>query len=74
MYGGKFDADINVHNSHTITELRIVSLYDLMVHPFKAKGHCVVMDSAYMGNVICQVGRGVLTASLPTHKICDLIN
>jgi hypothetical protein len=24
---------------------------------FKHKGHCVAMDSAYMGNAMCQVGR-----------------
>ncbi|MGK3740675.1 MAG: hypothetical protein ACI8RD_006652 [Bacillariaceae sp.] len=35
----------------------MVSLYDFMLAPFKYNGHCVVMDSAYMGNVMCQVGR-----------------
>jgi hypothetical protein len=27
-----------------------------MLDPFKHKGHCVVMDSAYMGDAMCQVG------------------
>ena len=27
------------------------------VNPWKHKGHCVVMDSAYMGDAMCQVGR-----------------
>jgi hypothetical protein len=57
VYGGKGDEDINVHNEHTVTKLRMVSLYDLMLDPFKHKGHCVVMDSAYMGNAMCQVGQ-----------------
>ena len=35
----------------------MVFLYDLMIHPYKHKGHCVVMDSAYMGDDMCQVGR-----------------
>jgi hypothetical protein len=35
----------------------MVSLYNLMLHPFKHKGHCVVMDPAYMGDAICQVGQ-----------------
>jgi hypothetical protein len=47
MDGGKSDdEDINTHNEHTATKLKMVSLYDLMLHPFKHKGHCVVMDSA----------------------------
>jgi hypothetical protein len=56
-YGGKGDKDINVHNPHTVTKLKMVSLYDFMLDPFKNKGHCVVMDSAYMSDAMCQVGR-----------------
>jgi hypothetical protein len=29
----------------------------LMLHPFKGVGHYVVMDSACMGDAMCQVGR-----------------
>jgi hypothetical protein len=57
VYGGKGDEDINVHNEHTATKLKMVSLYDLMLDPFKGVGHCVVMDSAYMGDAMCQVVR-----------------
>jgi hypothetical protein len=39
------------------TKLKMVSLYNLMLESFKHKGHCVVMDSAYMGDAMCQVGR-----------------
>ena len=55
-YGGKNDQDMNAHNPHTITKLKMVSLYDFMLGPFKNKGHCVVMDSAYMGDGMVQVG------------------
>jgi hypothetical protein len=51
------DKDINVHNPHTVTKLKMVSLYDFMLDPFKNKGHCVVMDSAYMSDAMCQIGR-----------------
>jgi hypothetical protein len=34
-YGGKGDKDINVHNEHTVTKLKMVSLYDFMLDPFK---------------------------------------
>jgi hypothetical protein len=57
VYGGKGDEDINVHNEHTATKLKMVSLYNSMLDPFKGVGHCVVMDSAYMGDAMCQVGR-----------------
>jgi hypothetical protein len=57
VYGGKNDEDINVHNEFTATKLKMVSLYDFMLAPFKYNGHCVVMDSAYMGDAMCQVGR-----------------
>jgi hypothetical protein len=29
VYGGKSDEDSNVHNQHTVTKLKMVSLYDL---------------------------------------------
>ena len=59
-YGGKEDQDMDVHNPHTETKLKMVSLYDLMLHPFKHRGQCVVvMDSAYMGDAMAQVGREV---------------
>jgi hypothetical protein len=58
-YGGRSDQDINKHSKNTVTKLKMVSLYDFMLESFKHKGHCVVMDSAYMGDAICQVGREV---------------
>jgi hypothetical protein len=46
-----------VHNPPTVTKLKMVSLYDFMLYPFEHNGHCVVMDSAYMRDAMCQVGR-----------------
>ena len=48
---------INIVSMYTVTKLKMVSLYDFMLDPFKHKGHCVVMDSAYMRDAMCQVGR-----------------
>jgi hypothetical protein len=56
-YGGKGDEDINQHNKHTVTKLKMVSLYDFVLDPFRNNGHCVVMDSAYMSDAMSQVGR-----------------
>ena len=47
-YGGRSDEDINKHNEHTVTKLKLVSFYDFMLDPFKHKGHSVLMDSAYI--------------------------
>ncbi|OEU07069.1 hypothetical protein FRACYDRAFT_252180 [Fragilariopsis cylindrus CCMP1102] len=55
VYGGQFDEDIPEINDYG--KYKMISLYDLMLDPFKHKGHCVVMDSAYMSDAMCQVGR-----------------
>jgi hypothetical protein len=57
VYGGKYDEDIDRHSKNTVTKLKMLSLYDFMLDPFKHNGHCVVMDSAYMSDDMCQVGR-----------------
>jgi hypothetical protein len=36
-----------------------VNLLDHMLHIFKGNGHCVTMDSAYMGNIMAMIGRNV---------------
>ena len=33
-----------------------VNMYDLMLGLFKGAGWCVTMDSAYMGDIMAQVG------------------
>ena len=42
-----------------LLKLKMASLYNFMLESFKHKGYCVVMDSAYMGDAMCQVGREV---------------
>jgi hypothetical protein len=60
VYGGEGDDDgINKRNQHTATHLKTVSLFDFMLESFKGKGHSVVMDSAYMSDAMCLVGRSV---------------
>ena len=34
-----------------------VKLYDIMLDQFKGVGRCVTMDSAYMGDIMAQIGR-----------------
>ena len=52
VYGGKSDEDINVHNHHTVTRLKMVSLYDSMLKAFKHVGQCAVIDSAHMSDAM----------------------
>jgi hypothetical protein len=59
VYGGEGDDDINRRYQHTATHLKTVSLFDFMLESFKGKGHSVVMDSAYMSDAMCLVGRYV---------------
>ncbi|OEU06161.1 hypothetical protein FRACYDRAFT_256066 [Fragilariopsis cylindrus CCMP1102] len=56
VYGGQFDEDI-IKEINNYGKYKMISLYDLMLDPYKHKGHCVVMDSAYMSDAMCQVGR-----------------
>jgi hypothetical protein len=57
VHGGKYDEDINRHHKHTVAKLKMISLYSFMIDPFKHNGHYVVMDSAYMSDDMCQMGR-----------------
>jgi hypothetical protein len=57
VHGGKYNEDIDRHNKNTVNKLKMVSLYDFMLDPFKHNGHCVVIDSVYMSDAMCQVGR-----------------
>ena len=51
------EINLNVHNQHTVTRLKMVSLYDSMLKAFKYKGHFAIIDSAYMGDVMSLVGQ-----------------
>jgi hypothetical protein len=41
----------------TVTTQNFVTLLDNFLDAFKGKGHCVTMDSAYMGDTMGQIGR-----------------
>jgi len=57
MYGGKKDGDLNRRHPNTTSLLKFVSLYSIMLASFTGRGHCLVMDSAYMGDQMALIGR-----------------
>ena len=58
MYGGAKDEDLsNMKHANTSNLQKWVNLYNLMLSPFKGKGRCVTMDSAYMSDIMAQIGR-----------------
>jgi hypothetical protein len=56
-YGSKSDGDLDHINDNTFTTQKWVNLYDIMLEPFKGEGRFVTMDSAYMGDIMAQIGR-----------------
>ena len=56
-YGRKSDDHLGHTTVHTGTIQKWVNLLDEMLGEFKGKGHYVTMDSAYMGDILAQVGR-----------------
>jgi len=46
-----------VKRNDTVTTQNFVTLLDTFLNAFKGKGHCVTMDSAYMGDTMGQIGR-----------------
>ena len=58
-FGGKTDMDMNKQHPN-LTELgKSVTLYSIMLKPFFGRGHCLVMDSAYMGDSMALIGRHI---------------
>jgi hypothetical protein len=56
-YGGASDESLCVKRNDTVTTQNFVTLLDNFLDAFKGKGHCVTMDSAYMGDTMGQIGR-----------------
>ena len=56
-YGGKTYEDLNINHNNTATLQKWVNLYDVMLENFKGKGHCVTIDSAYMGDIVALIDR-----------------
>ncbi len=59
MFGGVTDGDLDKMNDNTVTTQKWVNLLLLMLDSFKNNGHCITMDSAYMGDVMAMIGRDV---------------
>ena len=58
VYGGAKDDDLsNKRHENTSNLQKWINLYNLMLEPFKGKGRGVTMDSAYMGDIMAQIGR-----------------
>ena len=57
MYGGAKDDDLDGTHTNTSNLQKWVNLYDMILKPFKGKGRCVTMDSAYMSDIMAQIGR-----------------
>ena len=56
-YGGRTDEDLDVKHQNTATLQKWINLYNIMLDNFKGQGHCVTMDSAYMGDIMALIGR-----------------
>ena len=56
MFGGKTDDNLRSRHENVVSIQKWVNLMDIILDEFKGKGHCVTMDSAYMGNVMAQIG------------------
>ena len=59
VFGGKTDGNLGHHHDNTSGIQKWVNLLDHMLHAFKGNGHCVTMDSAYMGDIMAMIGRDV---------------
>ncbi len=53
------DKDLGKHNKNTTTTQKWVNLLSLMLNIFNNNGHCITMDSAYMGDIMAMIGRNV---------------
>jgi hypothetical protein len=59
--GGATVRDLDKMNDNTVTTQKWVNmlLLLLMLDSFKNNGHCITMDSAYMGDIMVMIRRGV---------------
>ena len=58
VFGGKSDEDLGMRTNHTGIQ-KWVNLLLLMLDDFIGNGHCVMMDSAYMGDIMAMIGHNV---------------
>ena len=57
MYGGVSDEDLDKRHLNTAGTQKYVNLFDDLLAAFRGNGHCVTMDSAYMGDIMAQILR-----------------
>jgi hypothetical protein len=57
VYEGKHDESLNHVHENTANTQKWVNLYDEMIDEFKGIGMCMTMDSAYMGDIMGQIGQ-----------------
>jgi hypothetical protein len=62
VFGRTTDRNLGKANENTITTQKWVNLLSLMLDNFKNKGHCITMDSAYMGDIMAMIGCNVWRA------------
>jgi hypothetical protein len=55
-FGGKTSKDLQSRHVNIVATQKWVNLMSVLLNNFKGKGHCVTMDSAYMGDIIAQIG------------------
>ena len=55
-YGGKTNEDLCKTTDHTGMTQKWINHLDKVLDDYKGKGHCVTMDSAYMGYILAKVG------------------
>ena len=59
VYGGKSDEGLNFCHDNTATTQKWVNLYSEILDDFKDMCMACTMDSAYMGDIMAQIGREV---------------
>ncbi len=57
VYGGRYDEGLDYVHENTTSTQKWVNLYNEMLAEFKGRGMCLTMDSAYMGDIMGQIGR-----------------
>ena len=57
--GGATVRDLDKMNDNTVTTQKWVNMLLLMLDSFKNNAHCITMDSAYMGDIMAMIGRGM---------------
>jgi hypothetical protein len=56
-FGNKTDEDLQSCHINVATMQKWVNLMSVLIDDFKGNGHNITMDSAYMGDIMAQIGR-----------------